>query len=830
VFSDERVDPDLLANAKAHVQERGKDRLRDMWAVLTDAVGRVDNVEAADIFEDVDDEDTVDLDRPTCATADGHHGPAWALVAHVARSLGYTPREIHEHGHGLFGAPVPCGDECPYGEGWDTARDPENPPDLLVGSYVHAHVVSARTHYSRDSRGHVVSKPRAVVLDEFVGEAFVREFGEIADDHATWLARSLRPDVEDRRDMYRADLGGDEWVSSWLRGEADQVEAVDHALGAIVSTGDLLDARQAAGEILDEVEDGLLDGLGIRRGLTELIDGDERAAFEELEAALDDVDDEQPGAGVLRWVRPAVYDPLRTATRAGTERPTVGAVDPEALPVAGDLRGLLVGAVEAAQDGEEAARDRLRAAAVALRGGRDGCRTLAAWADDGYSHPDAHHILAAIAAPQDGPEAPSRIQTSAWAFDPAATDGTSLDVVETGGRATTVLDRNGHGALLHTPPARVDAGGETVPLVGLDATGRGELWGVALGEAVETRDIFDTVEDRRAFLESGLDLRVIQAARRPRYYEGDPATKDTDGDVALLEALADQYAGIEAPKHRGAIASRVGMPAAITTKGVRGVLEADDRLDGVVSAIENYGNVTGANDLGGHRLAAVLGCQHFGDDAVERFAALAGESVDTDREAGRGEALGYGSALGDAYLAHMTEDQTTQAILRFARGNSGATVVARTSALAEDLPVVGEGQVVKTWSDTATAIARRYRQLSGEFTAADVRDVVEVSDRHVRRVLDELATAGYLRCVEASSGRAKTYDRVDDPSAGEVSLPDRDHAVAEGGHSPTNEYYTWNVRVRPRWADVEAVEARPAGVNHLAPPDPASVEGLDPPT
>jgi hypothetical protein len=112
----------------------------------------------------------------------------------------------------------------------------------------------------------------------------------------------------------------------------------------------------------------------------------------------------------------------------------------------------------------------------------------------------------------------------------------------------------------------------------------------------------------------------------------------------------------------------------------------------------------------------------------------------------------------------------------------------------------------------------------------DVRDVVDVSDRHVRRVLDELATAGYLRCVEASTGRASIYARVDDPSAGEVSLPERDHAVVEGGHSPTNEYYTWNVRVRPRWADVEAVEARPAGVNHLAPPDPASVEGLYPPT
>lgn len=346
-----------------------------------------------------------------------------------------------------------------------------------------------------------------------------------------------------------------------------------------------------------------------------------------------------------------------------------------------------------------------------------------------------------------------------------------------------------------------------------------------------TEDIHETAAERAAFLENQLDLRVLQAADRPRPYEGDPASKDTDGDVALLEAIAEEYAGIEAPRERGGEPTAVGKPAAITTKGVREVLENDSRLDGVVSAWENFGNVTGANDLGGHRLAAILGSQHYGDDAVERFAALAGEEVDTSRAGGRGGELDYGSPLANAYLAHMRDDQVMQATLRFARGDSGATVVARTSALRDDLPVVGDAQVAQTWNDTATAIVREYRRLGSEFTAADVRDVVDVSDRQVRRVLAELVNAGYLEQLDGGDGIANTYGRGSDPGAGEVSLPDRESAVvsAQGGHSACNQYYTWNVRVGGRSGGGEGGD-RPSSTRAPgAPPAPTPVDVEEPP-
>jgi hypothetical protein len=261
------------------------------------------------------------------------------------------------------------------------------------------------------------------------------------------------------------------------------------------------------------------------------------------------------------------------------------------------------------------------------------------------------------------------------------------------------------------------------------------------------------------------------------------------------------------------------------------VLKSDPRLDDVVDTWDNYGNVTGKNELGDHRLAAILGCQHYGDDAIEQFAALAGEEVDTDRDVGRGPDLGYDSVVADAYLDHMTADQTMQAILRFARGeDGGATVVARTSALRADLPVVGRGEVVETWSDTATNIVKKARSLGQRFTSADVHSAVDVGERQVRRVLSELVDAGYLQREDGGPGRAHSYERIDDPGAGEVSIPDRDDAVPDTpGRSSSNTYYTRNVRVFAPDRGREDDSTPAPGTYTRAPPAPGTIEATGPP-
>lgn len=168
-----------------------------------------------------------------------------------------------------------------------------------------------------------------------------------------------------------------------------------------------------------------------------------------------------------------------------------------------------------------------------------------------------------------------------------------------------------------------------------------------------------------------------------------------------------------------------------------------------------------------------------------------------------------------------------QAALRFTRGGSGATVVARTSALREDLPVVGRGQVVETWSETATAIARRYRGLQDEFTVADVADAVDVKKRQVRRVLGELVEAGYVRRVEAGAGVATVYEGTTTPGAGEVELPNRREAAVEGGEgspNPIYNYYTYNARVYGGDSTRDTARDAPPVRQRGAPPSPTAVD------
>lgn len=155
----------------------------------------------------------------------------------------------------------------------------------------------------------------------------------------------------------------------------------------------------------------------------------------------------------------------------------------------------------------------------------------------------------------------------------------------------------------------------------------------------------------------------------------------------------------------------------------------------------------------------------------------------------------------------------------------------RVSVLREDLPVVGRGQVARTWSETATAIARTWRQLPEEFIAADVRDAVDVSKRHVRRMLAEFVEAGYLERHDPGEGLANTYIPTDAPDAGEVDLPERVRPEGEVSPDapPLDVAYTWNVRVQRGGAGVtaplrEPASSLPAPTSDLDPPD-AGVTG-----
>jgi DNA-binding transcriptional ArsR family regulator len=831
VFSSATVDPDLLDGAVERIREDGKEALRDPWAFF-------EEVNAADgVFIEPED-DEITLDRPTCPTAEGEHGDAWALAVHVARKLDYTPRDIHERAEAIFGRPLPCQHEgdCAYSEGWDTLSEPETCPDLLIGHYTHAHVETARTYYEHDDDGKERSA-RVLALDEFPGLSYAESFDDDAVEHALWLAGALREGVDDRQDLIEADLWGDEWVRAWLTGEVEAGEDKDprvrnaaHAATTLDVLADLAEAAEDADEILDAGEE-LLEDYDLAEDIREFVmfpfdvAGEDAAALaSRITEAEEEIPAEHGGRKVLSWLNDTVGAGLARAATAGSYD-----VDVEDLPVAGELREFVRKATETESAGL------LRSASRALLGGDTGARELAVWAEDGHAHRKANLLLEAAVRPESGDET-ARIGTDN--YEPHAYhdggvrgDGTQVKKVEVGGKQTVLWDRNHNGAEILTPPTWKDGGGGDCPVVGLDATARKKLWRECLGEGVRLRDIHESPAERAEALREVHGLQVVQTSDRVKSYEGDPSGKNLDADVALLEEIHDKFTGVRAPRSRDEDVATVDKPAVITTKCVRDALESDTRLDGVVGEWENYGNVKGSNDLGDVNLAALLGSQHYGDAAVERFAAFAGEEIE---HMGHGGALEYGGDVADEYLAHMRKDQVMQAVLRFARGeDGGALVFAHTAALLDDLPVVGKGEVIKSWSETATAVAEEFRKRPDEeLTTGDVAEAVDVTQTHVRRTMNELAEAGYLNRRETGEGRANGYAEVEQPGAGEteINAEVNREGVAKANTGGSNVVYTVDVRVSPvREADLPArsslgsvlpsPDAREAGLVEGDPPE-----------
>ena len=770
IFAEDQPNEGAVGEATALVREEGKDLLRDPEEI-------VERIEAPVTIEEdeddgVPDEDEIELERASCATANGEHDEAWQLAVHVARELGHSPQDIHQRDTELFGAELPChaDHECGYKLGWDRATDPDNPKDILIGHYVHGHVEGAKKYVAREDDQTWVQE-RVIAIDEFPGDVYERTFGEEFLDHAAWLGKALSAEVDDRQDLFETDLWDDDLVRAWLRGNATT------EIDALAEVDQRLEVMQRLCDALATVEE-LRTGDGIEE-VIESTDGNEDA----LAAALASVQALGPA-----WDEAAIADAheaLRAAT-SSAKRQTQNRVENDVLPalaaahralddgdslsattapdsLGGDLSAMVENAVGAFCEGNDGARGPLTGARTALAGGEEGCRELAIHARDGYAHPLAHLLLHGTIAEGD---AATEVPTGAFDFDEDSdTEGTNLKSVQRD-RETMLIDRNHHGASVRNPPT-FRSGDHPNPIVGLDATGRERLWEHAIGCEVEARDIHDSARERRAFLRDVLNLQVVQTSPHTKTYSGSTGGKNFDGDVALVQEIAEKFA---ATQLRQDTLTATTKPGVITTKKVE--QEIASRIEDDIAAIDHYGNITGSNALGELNLGAVLGCRHFGDAVIEKWAAFAGESV---YRAGHGADLNYDSATANTYLKHMREDQTLQAILRFGRDQEGAVVFAHTTALSESLPIVADGAVVKAFSKSKRAVTRAARQYRGQqFAVSDIAPEVDCDKRTVRRALNEFADLGYLAKRETKNGLANSYRTTEEPGVGEADLPDLD--------------------------------------------------------
>jgi hypothetical protein len=188
--------------------------------------------------------------------------------------------------------------------------------------------------------------------------------------------------------------------------------------------------------------------------------------------------------------------------------------------------------------------------------------------------------------------------------------------------------------------------------------------------------------------------------------------------------------------------------------------------------------------------------------------------------------------VGDAYLRYMWHDSVMQAALRFGRDPEidETVVVAHTAALRDDLPVVGEGDVVKTYSAGEKRVAEAVADLRGSFTTADVRERLsgDPNPRSVRRQLAALAKAGHLNRTETPNGVANQFSDPEAPGAGQVELPSIGDAHPD---EPTQCIsYTWAVRVGG--GDSGGSRHRPVTRATLPSPETAAaaIEGDPPPS
>ena len=132
-----------------------------------------------------------------CETANGDHGEDWKSTVQGWYNSGATPKQIHKFAEDVLDRPLPCqadGRTCKYAAKWaalDAAPDTEEPVDVLIGHYTHAHKRK-------------VTAGRAVAIDEFPGGAYETTLAgehELAGAVSTYLDRTPQVPFDDYTDL-----------------------------------------------------------------------------------------------------------------------------------------------------------------------------------------------------------------------------------------------------------------------------------------------------------------------------------------------------------------------------------------------------------------------------------------------------------------------------------------------------------------------------------------------------------------------------------------------------------------------------------------------------
>jgi len=282
------------------------------------------------------------------------------------------------------------------------------------------------------------------------------------------------------------------------------------------------------------------------------------------------------------------------------------------------------------------------------------------------------------------------------------------------------MDRERQSIHVLTPP---DLGGAS-GIVGLDGTPTVEMWEIATGESFDHRSVLDRGKEMKTYVRDFLGITVKQTNEHLKPYHGGHVSKNRDEAILYgVEVEEGQKPALIAPDK------------AINAYRDEGILDR-------VTVSMNYSRVLSSNEFKGEPVGVIHGSPHPGDRPIKKWSAYFGVPIEAE---GKGMDKTYGK-FGDKIYHDFVHNQVLQAILRFGRGESDATVYVNTAAIPDDSIEVDSMVNPELFnSPNKREIADHLREV-GESGAAkkDIKADVGVSMTTVENILYNFRNEGLV--------------------------------------------------------------------------------------
>lgn len=270
-------------------------------------------------------------------------------------------------------------------------------------------------------------------------------------------------------------------------------------------------------------------------------------------------------------------------------------------------------------------------------------------------------------------------------------------------------------------------------ILGLDGTPCRPLWDLIFAENIEERSVLSETQ-RRAFEKKALGLTLYRIGQGLKPYNGqyvEPAK-----DAKMLAEI-----------HRW----ERQRPALITTKNALHQYQAEAVTE-LVDNVGYYGDIKSSNRFARADVGCVFGSPHPGDAVIKRWCGLLGLSTTVP---GRGMNKDYGGPVQNAVYEYFVHDRVYQAVLRFVRGDSPATVYVNTETI--DKWIKPDARINGNPSSTPTKDnVLRFIHGEAEVTTSDIAAEVDVGQERVRQILNELEEEGQVQKVQQGRGPLPT--------------------------------------------------------------------------